>query len=451
MGQDYHISILTVIILGSILLAFIYHIVLYCFSKDKLIIHYLLYIFFAGLLSLDISGLYSLWFGVTINLYNSIHFNEATQIIYLAFYFNFILQSVEVEKSKSTFLYYSWLSIMIILITYSIVNVILSYKLGEFDDTYAFIGIRIFIFILTGMMLFRCYKLRNITFQRYILYGCSIYFIIGLISFITNMYRTPNMLINPPEWLIIGSFIDIIFFSIAISYRNKQQWESINLALLNDANEIIAMQNLVLEKQNALENERSRIATDMHDDLGSGLTQITYLSQMAMNDFDNKSNLSKIKKTATDLVENMSEIIWAMKEENNTLEDLITYIKIYSFDYLESNKIDTKITIPEQFNEIIVTGNNRKNIFLCVKESLHNIVKHSEAKNVIITITYLEILEIKIHDNGIGFNNQLELKTLGNGLRNMKLRMEKIGGQMEISNKNGVFSLFTIPIEKLNL
>ena len=82
---------------------------------------------------------------------------------------------------------------------------------------------------------------------------------------------------------------------------------------------------------------------------------------------------------------------------------------------------------------------------------MHNIVKHSEAKNVIITITYLEILEIKIHDNGIGFNNQLELKTLGNGLRNMKLRMEKIGGQMEISNKNGVFSLFTIPIEKLNL
>ncbi|WP_395053681.1 7TM diverse intracellular signaling domain-containing protein [Flavobacterium sp.] len=450
MGQDYSISILTVIILGSILLAFIYHIVLYCFSKDKLIIHYLLYIFFAGLLSLNISGLYSLWFGATINLYNSIHFNEATQIIYLAFYFNFILQSVEVEKSKSTFLYYSWLSIMIILITYSVVNVILSYKLGEFDDTYGFFGIRIFIFVLTGMMLIRCYKLRNITFQRYILYGCSIYFIIGLISFITNMYRTPNMLINPPEWLIIGSFIDIVFFSIAISYRNKQQWESINLALLNDANEIIAMQNLVLEKQNALEDERSRIATDMHDDLGSGLTQITYLSQMAMNDFDNKSNLFKIKKTATDLVENMSEIIWAMKEENNTLEDLITYIKIYSFDYLESNKIDTQITIPEHFNKIIVTGNNRKNIFLCVKESLHNIVKHSNAKNVIITITYLEILEIKIQDNGIGFTNQLELKTLGNGLRNMKSRMEKTGGQMEIFNKNGAVTLFTIPIKKLN-
>jgi signal transduction histidine kinase len=450
MDHNYPISVLTITILGAILLAFIYHIVLYFFSKDKLIIHYLFYIFFAGLLALNISGLYGYWFSEKVDLYNSNYFNEATQITFLAFYFNFILQSVEVEKIKSTFLYYSWLSIMIILISYSIINIISSYMLGDFNNSVGFIGIRLFIFILTAFMLYRCYKLRNITFQRYILYGCSIYFIIGLISFITNMHRTPDMLINPPEWLVIGCFIDIIFFSIAISYRNKMQWENLNLALLNDANELIKLQNLVLEKQTALENERARIAADMHDDLGSGLTTITYLSQMAKGDLTSE-NLEKIKKTSTSLIENMSEIIWAMKEENNTLDDLISHIKLYAVEYLENNSIILLTKISDINDSVTVNGETRRFIFLCVKEALHNIVKHSQATTVKIDIEITNNLIISIQDNGIGFENTNQKTNSGNGLKNMKKRIEKINGSLYSVSDSGTLIVFTISLKNLNV
>ncbi len=448
MGQSHPISILSITILGAIILAFIYHVVLYLFSKDKLIIHYLLYIIFAGLLALDISGLYSVWYSNEANLYYRIYFNEATQIVFLAFYFNFILQSVEVEKAKSTFLYYSWLGIMVILILYSITNIILSFLWGDFDNTYGFIGIRLFIFILTAVMLYRCYKLRDLTFQRYILYGCSIYFIIGLISYITNMYRTPDMLINPPEWLIIGCFIDIVFFSIAISYRNKKQWENLNLALLNDANELIKLQNLVLEKQTALENERARIAADMHDDLGSGLTTITYLSQMAKGDLTTE-NLNKIKKTSKNLIENMSEIIWAMKEDNDTLDDLISKIKQFAVDYLEENKIELLFKITDfDFNEVI-SGENRRNIYLCVKESLHNIVKHSQATKVEITIQIENQFIISIQDNGKGFENSAEILLVGNGFKNMKRRIESIKGNFYFVSDSGTLIVFSILLDDL--
>jgi signal transduction histidine kinase len=256
------------------------------------------------------------------------------------------------------------------------------------------------------------------------------------------------MLINPPEWLIIGCFIDIIFFSVAISYRNKMQWENLNLALLNDANELIKLQNLVLEKQTALENERARIAADMHDDLGSGLTTITYLSQMAKGDLTTE-NLEKIKKTSTNLIENMSEIIWAMKEENNTLDDLISHIKLYTVDYLESNKIVIQTTISE-FNEAVnVNGETRRYIFLCVKEVLHNIVKHSQANKVTITIEITTNLIISIQDNGIGFDNTSEKMNVGNGLKNLKKRIDKINGSLYIVSDSGTLIVFTIPIKNL--
>lgn len=206
-------------------MAFIYHTVLYTFSKDKLIIHYLLYLFFTGVFVFHRTGLVRELAGVNVEDYFYNYLNEPIQIIYLAMYFNFILQSIEVYKSKNSFLYRSWIFIMTILIGYAVVFYLL--KITFHFQTYviAFVVIRAFIFVLTSVMLWQCYQLRHITFQRYILIGCTCYFIFGLISFISNINIDENAIIYPPEWLMIGSFIDIVFFSIAMSYRNKKQWE----------------------------------------------------------------------------------------------------------------------------------------------------------------------------------------------------------------------------------
>lgn len=444
-------SILMILIFGAILLAFVYHVVLYFFNKDKLLIHYLLYIFFAGVFVFHRTYLVGIIFGKPTEDYIFKYLNEPIQIIYLASYFNFILQSIEVSKNKSTFLYRSWIGTMIILIGYAVIFYFLK-LIFEFEHyPIAFIAIRVFIFIVTSIMLWQCFLLRHITFQLFILIGCSFYFVFGIISFVSNLHPSDTMLIYPPEWLMIGSFIDIIFFSIAMSYRNKLQWENLQLALLKDANELIKMQKIILEKQTALENERTRIAADMHDDLGSGLTKINYLSQMALANNENHDNLNKIHKTSSELVENMSEIIWAMKEENNSLEDLITYIKMYTADYLETNELECKISIPDIFNSIVVKGNIRRNIFLSVKEALHNIVKHAHAKKVEIIIILDENFEIVIQDDGIGFEEHLIKPGHGNGINNMKKRIKSINGITKINFDKGTKIEFIIPLTELIL
>ncbi len=203
---------------------------------------------------------------------------------------------------------------------------------------------------------------------------------------------------------------------------------------------------MVLEKQAELENERKRIAADMHDDLGSGLTRITYLSQMALSS-DTQSNLQKIKSTASELVGNMSELIWVMTEENNTLGDLITYIKSYGVDYFEHNQIGFKIELPETPDELKIDSNLRRNLFLSVKESFHNIVKHAGAKNVCVKIVIDTHLTVQISDDGIGIGALPSVNRFGgNGLKNMQTRMANLAGTVDFQNVGGTIINFKIPL-----
>lgn len=169
-------SLITQLIFGAVLLALIYHINLYFFNKDNLLFHYILYLVFTGFYLFFVGNYYEYFFGKSVQRYYFQNIGEPTQIIYLAFYFNFILQSVEVDKIKSKFLYKSWLFIMIVLIVYSFVFFFLKVFFNFYNLSIAYILIRIFIFTLTFIMLVRCYKLRELTFQKYILYGCSIFY-----------------------------------------------------------------------------------------------------------------------------------------------------------------------------------------------------------------------------------------------------------------------------------
>lgn len=442
------LDMIPLFIMGASVLAFIYHAVLYFFNKDKFLIHYLIYLFFTTLFMYSKTGMYAATFGQMNENLMMWYFKEAIQIVYLTSYFNFIIEAIGLSKRGNLFLFRYWAVTMLILIGYAAWNAYSRIYAPLEDYSLPFIAIRAFIFIVTGIMLYQSFKLREIKFQLIILIGCVLYFIFGLVSFITNFFLDAyeEMVIMPLEWMMIGSFVDIIFFSCAIGYRNKKEWEKLNLALLDEANKHIALQQVVLEKQAELENERRRIAADMHDDLGSGLTRITYLSQMALKS-DAENNLQKIKKTASELVGNMSELIWVMKEENNTLEDLTTYIKSYAVDYFENNNIAFAIEMPDSFGAVTVSGNQRRNLFLSVKESFHNIVKHAEAKNVRISIGVDDCLHICINDDGIGMNaEKTGNRIVGNGLKNMRARIESMAGKVDIQQAGGTQVSFVIPL-----
>ncbi len=206
-------------------------------------------------------------------------------------------------------------------------------------------------------------------------------------------------------------------------------------------------QKLAFEKQQAIERERSRIATDMHDDLGAGLTRIKFITENMIQHSQDpllNSDIKKLKSSSNELVEKMGEIIWAMNEKNNSLEDLLFYLRSYAVDYCLENNLVCDFIIPESIPSIIIDGQTRRNIFLVLKESLHNIVKHAGAEKVTITIIAGKNLLLQITDNGKGLS--LPIHSNGNGLLNMRRRAAALNGSLTISQEGPCSVKLEIPL-----
>lgn len=205
----------------------------------------------------------------------------------------------------------------------------------------------------------------------------------------------------------------------------------------------------LLEKQQAIEKERTRIATDMHDDLGAGLSRIKFLSQsLSSKEINNesvKTDLEKITGYSDEMTEKMGEIVWALNEKNDSLADLVAYTRSYAVEYLSSHNIQCKADTPMHLPGTFIPGEIRRNIFLTVKECLHNIVKHANASQVFFSVELNGAIHIIIHDNGKGidWNNQ---RTFSNGIQNIKKRMSEIDGKVEFLNDQGTKVKLEIPL-----
>ena len=197
----------------------------------------------------------------------------------------------------------------------------------------------------------------------------------------------------------------------------------------------------------AQQDERSRISADMHDELGSGVTAIRLLSEIAMQKTKEKpvEEISKISYNANELMTKMNAIIWSMNPGNDSVNSLVAYIRSYASEYLENFKIQYHIVVPVEIPEKDVSGVKRRNIFLVLKESLNNVMKHANASEVTVTIHFNHHMLLEISDNGKGINKE-KLNQFGNGLKNMQRRMESIGGSFEISSGNGTTIKLEIPI-----
>jgi signal transduction histidine kinase len=208
-------------------------------------------------------------------------------------------------------------------------------------------------------------------------------------------------------------------------------------------------QQAAFEKKQAVEHERTRIATDMHDDMGAGLSRIKFLSETIgikkQQQQPIEEDLGKIRKYSHDMIDKMGEIVWALNQKNDSLSDLLSYTRAYASEYLSQNGIHCSFHEPEQYPAKSVTGEFRRNIYLTVKETLHNVVKHAQASEVCITIITDHDLLINIHDNGIGFNEN-NIRPFSNGLGNMRKRMEGLGGSCTILHDSGTIVLIAVPL-----
>jgi signal transduction histidine kinase/ligand-binding sensor domain-containing protein len=209
----------------------------------------------------------------------------------------------------------------------------------------------------------------------------------------------------------------------------------------------IRKQKIIFEKQQAVEQERTRIAMEMHDDLGSGLTAIRYLagslSMQSSSEISDKAN--KIASSAKSLVDSMNDIIWTMKSDNNSIEEVLAYIKKHAAEQLETSGINSRFDFPEIIPDIKLTSEQKRNLLLISKEAIHNCIKHSFATDVAVIAKMNEhSLQLKISDNGKGVNTE-KTPQFGNGLKNMNRRATEMNAQLNILNGDGTIIIVTLP------
>jgi PAS domain S-box-containing protein len=196
-----------------------------------------------------------------------------------------------------------------------------------------------------------------------------------------------------------------------------------------------------LERQKAIEAERSRVARDMHDELGSILTRIKLLSERLERDAGRSDSVIEharlISRSSRDLAQRMDEIVWAADPRKDRLENLGSYLVAYAQDFLELADLRCRFDLPEVLPEIPLSAQVRHCIFLVVKEALTNVVKHARASEVELRLDFRDSqLELEVRDDGCGFDPR-GANAQRNGLRNLRRRLSELGGECSIKSRLG--------------
>jgi len=210
----------------------------------------------------------------------------------------------------------------------------------------------------------------------------------------------------------------LILVSSVLIYRNVQKKRKAE------------KQVAVLEKQNAIEAMRSRIASDVHDDMGAVLTKMGLYSEQLLKTKtvaeDEKQLLEKISLQSKEAIDGMREIIWASNPANDNLRSMLSFMRQHIDRFFDGTDIRPVINFPHDTGEVILHPEVRRNLFLILKESLNNAVKYSGSDKVDIDFTNEnENFNLNIRDYGKGLDDKSK-KDFRNGLRNMEMRAEQI-------------------------
>ncbi len=230
-------------------------------------------------------------------------------------------------------------------------------------------------------------------------------------------YSSIIIIISPPIWktywfLAIAGLISILILYYVFTVRIKSQL--------------------------AIEKLKSKLAADLHDNVGAGLTEISILSELAARkNTDTTSNeLNKISSLARQLIDNMSDIVWVVNPAKDSLYDLIIRLKNSYYEVLSSMNCELKITGIHKLKGIKIPIDLKQNLYLILKEAFNNAIKHSGAAQIKMNfITTEDTLKITLEDNGIGMN--ISKINFGNGISNMKKRADEIGWKLSIDSKEG--------------
>jgi signal transduction histidine kinase len=197
-----------------------------------------------------------------------------------------------------------------------------------------------------------------------------------------------------------------------------------------------------LEMQQMVERERARIARDIHDDLGASLTEMSLLGEFAQRESGEqvKADVRKMAEKARSSTKALDEIVWAVNPRHDTLEGFVNYACSYAQEQLSLAGIRCRIEAPSPVPRRVLRADKRHHLFLAFKEAITNIVKHARASEAQMRITTDDdSVRVMITDNGSGFDCSpgSSRASLGNGLTNMKERLQSVGGTFACESTPG--------------
>lgn len=202
------------------------------------------------------------------------------------------------------------------------------------------------------------------------------------------------------------------------------------------------------EYERALETERTRIARDLHDELGATLTEIRFLGAVKSRDpsvmEDVRRHLKEVSDKSNQMVSSLDEIVWAVNPANDSLPNLANYLCHLAEEFFSTTHIRCRLDVDQYLPPIALTSDTRHSLYLAVREALNNIAKHSQATEAWLRIHYQgHELGIAIEDNGRGFVPTDDLQKR-NGLTNMRSRIGNLGGAFELTSQPGAGTACTI-------
>jgi signal transduction histidine kinase len=251
------------------------------------------------------------------------------------------------------------------------------------------------------------------------------------------------VVLSRPSWWTVEHALAVIgglvFVLLAASIWITQLHRKVEQRSVQLSTEIHRREQI--DHQRALQEERARIAQDLHDDLGAALTQIRFLSAVESRDAavpeGTRAQLRKVSEKSHHLVASLDEIVWAINPANDSVPKLANYLTHVSEEFFSTTSIRCRLDIGESFPAVTLSSEVRHNLYLAFREALNNVAKHSGATEVWVRFKWeADSLHLLIEDNGRGFVQ--EASPVGEGLLNMRRRLEKIGGRFESLSQTGI-------------
>ncbi len=239
---------------------------------------------------------------------------------------------------------------------------------------------------------------------------------------------------------------------LSIDLPVTRQWWFWSMIALMVASMITAAWRYVawlkLERKHSLAVERSRIARDLHDDLGANLAEIAMISDLAQEqlpeDDPSRQSLNEIFTRAETNARRLGEIVWAINPANDTLERFAGFLCKFTQDYLALARVGCRLEVPEQLPPLPLNSIQRHHLFLAAKEAIHNAVRHGKPTEITLRLSNrVDRISIIIEDNGCGFDSSQQAASV-RGTHNMRERMEKIGGTFTCHSAPGQGATVTL-------